>query len=190
MHKITSHQLMRSDLIYFLYLFIFYRIHLIVGSYLLTRLTSGRMFTILVLMGLLAVSITSNNFLTNSTWGPTQISNGAVTDPIPITSTISLDSDICDISEGPVSKALLERLRDQFCDKDRDSSEDDDQINNDVREAQNNEEDQGNDEVQGNDEENRLLTGEKVQNKLQELRDRLENVLSEEEVEDQPLPAD
>src|SRR4030095_16107999 len=32
--------------------------------------------------------------------------------------------------------------------------------------------------------------GEKVQNKLQELRDRLEKVLSEEEVEDQPLPAD
>lgn len=157
----------------------------------LTRLTSGRLFTILVLMGLLAVSITSNNFLTNSTWGQTEISNGAETDPIPITSAISMDSDICDISEGPVSKALLERLRDQFCDKDRDSSEDDDQINDDVREAQNNEEDQGNDEdVQGNDEENRLLTGEKVQNKLQELRDRLEKVLSEEEVEDQPLPAD
>jgi hypothetical protein len=144
-----------------------------------------------MLIGLLAVSITSNNFLTKSTWGQKEISDDAETDSIPITSAISLDSDICDISEGPVSKALLERLRDRFCDIDRDSSESDDEINHDARGAQNDEDDQGNGEdVQGTDEENRLVTGEGVQKKLQELRDRLEKVLSEEEVEDQPLPAD
>jgi len=136
-------------------------------------------------MGLLVVSITSNNFLTNSVSGQTEISEGAKHDSI--MREVSLDNEICDIeSESPFSpNALVERLRNEFCDTDRDSTENEDEINDKFIEAENDEDDQGNDvDDQGNDVDDQGLL---IQKKLQELKDRLEMVLSEEDEDDQPL---
>jgi hypothetical protein len=145
-------------------------------------------------MGLLVVSITSNNFLTNSTWGQTENSQGA--EHHSIIREVSLNNDICDIdSESPFSSnALLERLREEFCDTDIDSTEKEAEIDDEFIEAENDEDNQGNevdddqrkdvDDDQGNDIDDQ---GVQIQKKLQELKDRLEMVLSEEDEEDQPL---
>jgi hypothetical protein len=157
----------------------------------LTGLRSGHLFIIVVLIGLLSLSITSNNYLLNSTWAQTEIFNNAESDSIPITSEVTLDNGICDFnSENPFSSnALLEKLRDDFCDEDTDSTENDDEIRDRISEAEDDEDDQGSDEdVQGKGENDKLPIGDRIQNRLQELKDRLEKVLSEEEEEDQPLP--
>ena len=61
-------------------------------------------------MGLLVVSITSNNFLTNSVSGQTEISEGAKHDSI--MREVSLNNEICDIdSESPFSPNALTAYR-------------------------------------------------------------------------------
>ncbi|MDW0335413.1 MAG: hypothetical protein QN755_06875 [Nitrososphaeraceae archaeon] len=169
----------------------------------LIGLGSGHIFIIAVFIGLLALSITSNNYFINSTWAQIEIFSNPESDSIPITSEVSLDNGICDFnSENPFSSnALLEKLRDDFCDEDTDAIENDDEENDDVirdqiRDAEDDDDDQGNDEDdQGNDEDDqgigesdKLPIQDRIQNRLQELKDRLEKVLSEEEEEDQPLP--
>ncbi len=148
-------------------------------------------------IGLLALSITSNNYLINSTWAQIEIFSNAESNSIPITSEVSLDNAICDFnSENPFSSnALLEKLRDDFCDEDSDAIENDDEIRDQIRDAEDEDDDQGTDEDdqgtdeddQGTDEDNKLPVEDRIQKRLQELKDRLEKVLSEEE-EDQPLP--
>ena len=88
------------------------------------------MFIIVMSIGLLALSITSNNYLINSTWAQIEIFSNAESNSIPITSEVSLDNAICDFnSENPFSSnALLEKLRDDFCDEDSDAIENDDEI--------------------------------------------------------------
>ena len=147
------------------------------------------MFIIVISTGLLALSITSNNYLINSTWAQTQIFSSAESNSDPIRSDVSLDNGICDFnSENPFSSnALLEKLRDDFCDEDinsieNDDDENDDEIRDRINEAVDDEDDQGNGE---ND---NLSTQDRIQKRLQELKDKLEKVLSEEEEEDQPLP--
>jgi len=157
--------------------------------YSLIGLGSGHMFIIVISTGLLALSITSNNYLINSTWAQTQIFSSAESISDPIRSDVSLDNGICDFnSENPFSSnALLEKLRDDFCDEDinsieNDDDENDDEIRDRINEAVDDEDDQGNGE---ND---NLSTQDRIQKRLQELKDKLEKVLSEEEEEDQPLP--
>jgi hypothetical protein len=169
----------------------------------LIGLGSGHIFIIAVFIGLLALSITSNNYFINSPWAEIEIFSNPESDSIPITSEVSLDNGICDFnSENPFSSnALLEKLRDDFCDEDTDAIENDDEENDDeirdqIRDAEDDDDDQGNDEDdQGNDEDDqgigesdKLPIQDRIQNRLQELKDRLEKVLSEEEEEDQPLP--
>ncbi|MDW0289240.1 MAG: hypothetical protein QN650_06475 [Nitrososphaeraceae archaeon] len=169
----------------------------------LIGLGSGHIFIIAVFIGLLALSITSNNYFINSTWAQIEIFSNPESDSIPITSEVSLDNGICDFnSENPFSSnALLEKLRDDFCDEDTDAIENDDEENDEeirdqIRDAEDDDDDQGNDEDdQGNDEDDqgigesdKLPIQDRIQNRLQELKDRLEKVLSEEEEEDQPLP--
>ena len=149
------------------------------------------MFIIVMSIGLLALSITSNNYLINSTWAQIEIFSNAESNSIPITSEVSLDNAICDFnSENPFSSnALLEKLRDDFCDEDSDAIENDDEIRDQIRDAEDEDDDQGTDEDdQGTDEDNKLPVEDRIQKRLQELKDRLEKVLSEEEEEDQPLP--
>src|SRR4026207_1644959 len=156
------------------------------------------MFIIVMSIGLLALSITSNNYLINSTWAQIEIFSNAESNSIPITSEVSLDNAICDFnSENPFSSnALLEKLRDDFCGEDSDAIENDDEIRNQIRDAEDEDDDQGTDEDdqgtdeddQGKDEDNKLPVEDRIQKRLQELKDRLEKVLSEEEEEDQPLP--
>src|SRR4030095_6734909 len=122
--------------------------------YSLIGLGSGHMFMIVISTGLLALSITSNNYLINSTWAQTEIFSNAESNSDPITSEVSLDNAICDFnSENPFSSnALLEKLRDDFCDEDSDAIENDDEIRNQIRDAED-EDDQGTDEDdQGTDE--------------------------------------
>ncbi|MDW0280600.1 MAG: hypothetical protein QN715_10195, partial [Nitrososphaeraceae archaeon] len=76
-----------------------------------------------------------------------------------------------------------------------DDEENDDEIRDQIRDAEDDDDDQGNDEDdQGNEddqgigESDKLPIEDRIQNRLQELKDRLEKVLSEEEEEDQPLP--
>ena len=148
------------------------------------------MFIIVMSIGLLALSITSNNYLINSTWAQIEIFSNAESNSIPITSEVSLDNAICDFnSENPFSSnALLEKLRDDFCNEDSDAIENDDEIRNQIRDAEDEDDDQGTDEDdQGTDKDNKLPVEDRIQKRLQELKDRLEKVLSEEE-EDQPLP--
>jgi hypothetical protein len=161
----------------------------------LIGLGSGHIFIIVVFIGLLALSITSNNYLINPTWAQIEIFSNAEFDSIPITSEVSMDSGICDFnSENPFSSnALLEKLRDDFCDEDtkieNDDDENDDEIRDQISEAEDDEDDQGSDEDdQGNGENDKLPIEDRIQKRLQELKDRLEKVLSEEEEEDQPLP--
>ena len=152
----------------------------------LTGLPSRHMFIIVTSIGLLALSINSNNSLINSTWAQINTESNS----IPITSEVSLDNGICDFnSENPFSSnALLEKLRDDFCDEDTDAIENDDKIRDQIRDAEDEDDDQGTDEDdQGTDEDNKLPVEDRIQKRLQELKDRLEKVLSEEE-EDQPLP--
>lgn len=146
-------------------------------------------------MGLLALSITSNNYLINSTSAQIEIFSNAESNSIPVTSEVSIDNGICDFnSENPFSSnALLEKLRDDFCDEDteieNDDDENDDEIRDQISEAEDDEDDQGSDEDdQGNGENDKLPIEDRIQKRLQELKDRLEKVLSEEEEEDQPLP--
>ena len=141
------------------------------------------MFIIVMSIGLLALSITSNNYLINSTWAQIEIFSNAESNSIPITSEVSLDNAICDFnSENPFSSnALLEKLRDDFCDEDSDAIENDDEIRDQIRDAEDEDDDQG------TDDDNKLPVEDRIQKRLQELKDRLEKVLSEEE-EDQPLP--
>src|SRR6188474_3279593 len=96
------------------------------------------MFIIVMSIGLLALSITSNNYLINSTWAQIEIFSNAESNSIPITSEVSLDNAICDFnSENPFSSnALLEKLRDDFCDEDSDAIENDDEIRNQIRDAE------------------------------------------------------
>ena len=157
--------------------------------YSLIGLGSGHMFIFVISTGLLALSITSNNYLITSTWAQTQIFSSAESNSDPIRSDVSLDNGICDFnSENPFSSnALLEKLRDDFCDEDinsieNDDDENDDEIRDRINEAVDDEDDQGNGE---ND---NLSTQDRIQKRLQELKDKLEKVLSEEEEEDQPLP--
>ena len=169
----------------------------------LIGLGSGHISIIVVFIGLLALSITSNNYLINSTSAQIGIFSNAESDFIPITSEVSLDNGICDFnSENPFSSnALLEKLRDDFCDEDTEiendeNDENDEEIRDQIRDAEDADDDQGNDEDdQGNDEDDQGIGGsdklpiqDRIQNRLQELKDRLEKVLSEEEEEDQPLP--
>ncbi|MDW3680084.1 MAG: hypothetical protein QOA14_11025, partial [Nitrososphaeraceae archaeon] len=162
----------------------------------LIGLGSGPIFIIVIFIGLLALSITSNNYFINSTWAEIEIFSNPESDSIPITSEVSLDNGICDFnSENPFSSnALLEKLRDDFCDEDTDAIENDDEENDDeirdqIRDAEDDDDDQGNDEDdQGIGESDKLPIQDRIQNRLQELKDRLEKVLSEEEKEDQPLP--
>lgn len=161
----------------------------------LIGLGSGHIFIIVVFIGLLALSITSNNYLINPTWAQIEIFSNAESDSIPITSEVSMDNGICDFnSENPFSSnALLEKLRDDFCDEDteieNDDDENDDEIRDQISEAEDDEDDQGSDEDdQGNGENDKLPIEDRIQKRLQELKDRLEKVLSEEEEEDQPLP--
>jgi hypothetical protein len=157
--------------------------------YSLIGLGSVHMFIIVISTGLLALSITSNNYLINSTWAQTEIFSNAESNSDPIRSDVSLDNGICDFnSENPFSSsALLEKLRDDFCDEDinsieNDDDENDDEIRDRISEVEDDEDDQGNGE---ND---NLSKQDRIQKRLQELKDRLEKVLSEEEEEDQPLP--
>ena len=175
----------------------------------LIGLGSGHIFIIVVFIGLLALSITSNNYLINSTWAQIEIFSNAESESIPITNEVSLDNGICDFnSENPFSSnALLEKLRDDFCDEDMDAIENDDEENDDeirdqIRDAEDDDDDQGSDDDdqgsddddQGSDDDQGIGESDKfpiedrIQNRLQELKDRLEKVLSEEEEEDQPLP--
>ena len=162
----------------------------------LIGLGSGYIFIIAIFIGLLALSITSNNYLINSTWAQTEIFSNAESDSIPITSEVSLDNGICDFnSENPFSSnALLEKLRDDFCDEDTtiendEDDENDEEIRDQIRDAEDDDDDQGSDEDdQGIGESDKLPIEDRIQNRLQELKDRLEKVLSEEEEEDQPLP--
>ena len=162
----------------------------------LIGLGPGHIFIIVVFIGLLALSITSNNYFINSTWAQIEIFSNAQSDSIPITSEVSMDNGICDFnSENPFSSnALLEKLRDDFCDEDTDAIENDDEendgeIRDQIRDAEDDDDDQGNDEDdQGIGESDKLPIQDRIQNRLQELKDRLEKVLSEEEEEDQPLP--
>ncbi|CAN5619223.1 hypothetical protein BH18THE1_BH18THE1_20560 [soil metagenome] len=157
----------------------------------LTGLGSGHMFIIVVFIGLLSLSITSSNYLFNSTWAQTEIFSSGESNSIPTRSQVSLDNGICDFnSENPFSSnALLEKLRDDFCDEDTDSIENDDEIRDRISEGEDDEDDQGDDEDdQGNGENDNLSIEDRIQKRLQELKDRLEKVLSEEEEEDQPLP--
>jgi hypothetical protein len=183
------------------------------GTNFLKPLTLGRILVI-TLMGLLVVSIASNNFLITSIQGQTEISEDAGSSHTTMRE-VSLNNDICDIdSESPFSpNALLERLRDEFCHTDRDLTENEDEIDDQFIEAEIDEDDQGNDEdeqgndedeqgndedeqgndedEQGNDEDDQGGDeddqGDRIQQKLQEMKNRLEMVLSEEEEEDQPL---
>jgi hypothetical protein len=157
----------------------------------LTGLGSGHMFIIVAFIVILSLSITSSNYLFNSTWAQTEIFRNGESNSIPTSSEVNLDNGICDFnSENPFSSnALLEKLRDDFCDEDTDSIENDDEIRDRISEAEDNEDDQGNDEDdQGNGENDNLSIEDRIQKRLQELKDRLEKVLSEEEEEDQPLP--
>jgi hypothetical protein len=154
-----------------------------VGTNFLTRITLDRTFTI-TFVGLLLVTIASNNFFTTSVRGQIEISGGEGSGAI--MKEVSLNNEICDIeSESPFSpNALLERLRDEFCDTD--SEDEDPAVDYRFIEAESDEDDQGDDDEddQGNDVDDQRL---QFQKKLQELKDRLEMVLSEEEDEDQPL---
>lgn len=136
------------------------------------------MLTFFLFTGLLTASISSNNYVTNTAWAQTKNSNVAELNPISITSGFSSDDDICDFeSETSFSSDVLsEKFRDEFCDEDTELRESDDEIDDQFREAEN------------DDEIDNLDTRERFQAKLQELKDRFEEVLSEEEEEDQPLP--
>src|SRR6185503_1360407 len=129
--------------------------------------------------------------LINSTWAQTQIFSSAESNSDPIRIDVSLDNGICDFnSENPFSSnALLEKLRDDFCDEDinsieNDDDENDDEIRDQIRDAEDEDDDQGTDEDdQGTDEDDKLPVEDRIQKRLQELKDRLEKVLSEEEEE-------
>ena len=139
---------------------------------------SVMMLMFFMFTGLLTASISSNNYVTDTAWAQTNNSNDVEPNPICTTSGFSSDNDICDFeSETPFSSdSLSEKLRDEFCDEDIESRESDDEIDAQLSEAENDEEIDN------------LDTRERFQAKLQELKDRFEEVLSEEEEEDQPLP--
>ena len=96
-----------------------------------------------------------------------------------------MDNGICDFnSENPFSSnALLEKLRDDFCDQDteieNDDEKNDDERRDQIRDAEDADDDQGNDEDdQGNDEDDqgigesdKLLIQDRIQNRLQELKE-------------------
>jgi len=143
----------------------------IVAIKVLNRSTLGYASAITVL-GILLVTITLNGFLSNPIRGQTIIPDLGESDSN--VRELFSNNDICDFdSESPLSSnALSEKLRDELCDEDggtlaresddRETEEDEETDNSDSRD--------------------------RFQAKFQELRDRFEEALSEEEEEDQPLP--
>lgn len=124
-------------------------------------------------LGLLLLTITLDSFLTNPIKGQTIIPNLGESDSD--MKELFSNNDNCDFdfdSESPFSSnALSEKLRDEFCEDegmlaresdDSETEEDEETDNSDARD--------------------------KFQAKLQELENRFEEALSEEEEEDQPLP--
>ena len=145
----------------------------IVGINVLNRSTLGYASAITVL-GLLLVTITLNSFLTNPIGGQTIIPNLGESDSN--MRELFSNNDNCDFdSESPFSSnALSEKLRDELCDEDGGTL---------ARESDDSETEED-EETDNSDSKDRF------QAKLQELRDRFDDALSEEEEEDQPLPED
>jgi len=129
----------------------------------------------ITVLGLLLLTITLNGFLINQIRGQTIIPNLGESDSDSDSDMKELfsNNDICDFdSESPFSSnALSEKLRDEFCDEDEGmlARESDDET----------EEDEKTDNSDARD---------RFQAKLQELENRFEEALSEEEEDEQPLP--
>jgi hypothetical protein len=144
----------------------------IVGINVPNRSTLGYASAITVL-GLLLVTITLNSFLSNPIRGQTIIPNLGESDSN--ARELFSNNDICDFdSENPFSSnALSEKLRDELCDEDGTLARESDDS-----------------EIEEDEETDNSDSRDRFQAKLQELRDRFEEALSEEEEEDQPLPED
>lgn len=127
----------------------------------------------ITVLGLLLLTITLNGFLINQIRGQTIIPNLGESDSDSDMKELFSNNDICDFdSESPFSSnALSEKLRDEFCDEDEGmlARESDDET----------EEDEKTDNSDARD---------RFQAKLQELENRFEEALSEEEEDEQPLP--